>query len=516
MRLTLLLFAASFSLGCATHDTPGASAATTSTAPAPRTAEQWVRAAMAAMGGEERLRDIRSIRVEGFGHRNMLEQSERPEGPWQIQYDTIDEQCDFERRTLRRHTETRFLGNGDPFKNGSSFSAGVTAEVQKEKLGPGTRENRDDSEIRLSLGPERLLSSALAAKDLANGEDEVFQSVPHHVVHFTWSNLPVKIHFNAETALPTAIESTAQHHDTFWGVWGDVTTRWIFSMWNILPGGLRYPEQWDIERNGLPSISLAVGRITVNPDIPAAAFDIPDDVAKAWPAMRWSVIDGRSLGSAKNPPVILDGGIVHIPGDWNVSLIPQRDGVVILEAPISSDYSAKVLDETHRRFPNLPVKAVISTSDSWPHIGGLREYAARGIPIYILDRNKPIVERLLAAPHRLSPDALAANPRTPQWRVVSRSETVGDGPNRVILYPIHTEGGERQIMAYFPEHHLLYGSDLVQLGPDGTVSFAGYVLEATEAVAREKLAVEHLFSMHGPPHPWSTVLHAVDIARSGK
>ena len=33
-----------------------------------------------------------------------------------------------------------------------------------------------------------------------------------------------------------------------------------------------------------------------------------------------------------------------------------------------------MLDEADRRFPGVPVKAVVTTSDSWPHIGGIREY----------------------------------------------------------------------------------------------------------------------------------------------
>jgi len=41
------------------------------------------------------------------------------------------------------------------------------------------------------------------------------------------------------------------------------------------------------------------------------------------------------------------------------------------------------------------------------HIGGLREYAARGIPIYALDVNVPVVRSLLSAPHAQVPDSLA-------------------------------------------------------------------------------------------------------------
>ena len=112
----------------------------------------------------------------------------------------------------------------------------------------------------------------------------------------------------------------------------------------------------------------------------------------------------RNVGG--RPAAELAPGIIQIPGNFNVTLVKQTDGIVIIEAPISSGYSDKVIAEAKKRFPDLPVKAVISTSDSWPHIGGVREYVARNIPIYALDLNQPILDRIVAAPHHTNPDAL--------------------------------------------------------------------------------------------------------------
>lgn len=67
-----------------------------------------------------------------------------------------------------------------------------------------------------------------------------------------------------------------------------------------------------------------------------------------------------------------------------MTLVQQDDGIVIVEAPISSGYSAKVIAEVHRRFPGKAIKAVITTSDSWPRLAGIREYVAQRIPIHAL------------------------------------------------------------------------------------------------------------------------------------
>jgi hypothetical protein len=192
-----------------------------------------------------------------------------------------------------------------------------------------------------------------------------------------------------------------------------------------------------------------------------------------------------------------------------VTLVRQSDGVVIIEAPISSGYSAKVLAEVERRFPGVPVKAVVTTSDAWPHLGGVREYAARGIPVYALDVNRPILERLLAAPRRFHPDALERAPRKATFRIVSKKTLLGEGANRLELYPIRTETGERMMMVYFPEHRLLYGSDLVQKMRDGSFFMPQYLSELMSAVGRERLTVDKVFAMHMTPVAWTEVTAAV-------
>jgi len=67
-------------LGCA-HPR-GAGSVRSLASPSTRGAREWVRAAAAAMGGEDRLRSLRTARLEGIGHVYLVEQSERPEGPW--------------------------------------------------------------------------------------------------------------------------------------------------------------------------------------------------------------------------------------------------------------------------------------------------------------------------------------------------------------------------------------------------------------------------------------------------
>ena len=186
-------------------------------------------------------------------------------------------------------------------------------------------------------------------------------------------------------------------------------------------------------------------------------------------------------------------------------------GLVILEAPLTGNYSQKVLAEAERRFPGVPVKAVVSTGDAWTYIGGVREYVARGIPVYALDWNKPILERLIKAPFRFVPDTLARQPRAPKFNFVSGKTVIGAGENRIELYPVRGSGGERMMLAYFPQHKLLYGSDLVQPGRGGFFS-SQYLAETAAVVEGQHLTVEQVYAMHLPATPWNKVTQALEKA----
>lgn len=74
--------------------------------------------------------------------------------------------------------------------------------------------------------------------------------------------------------------------------------------------------------------------------------------------------------------------------------------------------------------------------------------------------------------------------------------------NRVELYPLRGVTSERQMMAYFPEHRLLYGSDPFQKISDTEYFTPQTVGEVVTAVEREHLVVDRFFMMHVDPTPW--------------
>ncbi len=193
----------------------------------------------------------------------------------------------------------------------------------------------------------------------------------------------------------------------------------------------------------------------------------------------------------------------------------QRDGIIILEAPISGLYTQGVLREARRRHPGLPISAVLSTSDSWPHTGGVRQAVALGLPVYILDLNRPLLDKMVSAPHTMEPDALQRSKisKAPRWKIVAGKQEIGSGTNRMELYPLRGASTERQYMVYFPEHHLLYASDTLALNDDGTLYDPELMYEVAQAVRRENLIVDTVFAMHQGPMPWDKVMGLIEKSR---
>lgn len=478
--------------------------------PTQPTAADLMHNALAAMGGEEKIRGLKSIHLTVLGHRNLLEQSERPEGPYIVDYQQTDEWRDLEHGNWKQETHTRDALQD--FTQTVIVSDGATVQKFDDQQFPASPEQLQLADDVLSLSPERVLLLALGSADLKRLPDLTLQSVPHQLVQFTHAGTPVRIFLNADTHLPTAVEWVAAYpYGSFLSVWGDVTTRIYYSFW-WLQNGIHYPLQADVFRNGLPDTSTAISKIEFNAQIPDGMFTISNEARTAFAARAKITADDQPLGIPSRPAQEPVPGIVIVPGSWNTTIVKQEDGLVILEAPISSGYSAKLLDEARRRFPGVPVKAVVTTSDAWPHFAGVREYVARGIPVYLVDRTQPLLERFLAAPRTIHPDALARSPRKAVFHPVSSRIVIGSGPNRMELYPYRGETSERQMMVYFPAHKLLYGSDPFQY--DGKQYFYPQtVSEVVDAVTREHLVVEKFFMMHITVTPWTEALKVVQDAQ---
>jgi hypothetical protein len=358
------------------------------------------------------------------------------------------------------------------------------------------------------------------APDLSLAPDVSLHGILQHVIAFHNGPYPVRIYLDATSHLPSAIEQVivenrADGRYLAWNPLGDITDRYEFMNYD-LPQGVRYPTQIDVFRNGqhMSVLTLSDVHFDTRPldeslfamaDVkPPASIPRADDIALGQPISH--------APDPKKPITEIAPGIVQIPGSWFSTIVRQPDGLVIIDAPISSGYSQRVMAEAARRFPGVPIKALVTSTAFYWHISGIREYAAKGIPIYVRDRNVPVVNAMMAAPHTLMPDDLATSSKAPDIHGISAPTTIGTGPNAITLFPI-SEGEQPMLMTSIPGAHLLHSGEMVQpFGPNGAPIYPEALLELKHSLATAGISTNHLrlIGMHLSPMPWTTVQDVLD------
>ncbi len=472
-------------------------------------ARDLIHQALTAMGGEARLKAITAIDYVAVGERQMVEQSVRPEGPYWTDHFRVREVRDIaggrtriERQDAGYAANMWWLQQTAPTTTTIVIDRPYAATWDGSGFESASATYGDDDADAAAFAPERVLftvlddpSAALETR-LPNGND---------IIDFTVGRTHAQLALDPLSHLPLAVSWTrAYPYSVSLNAWGDVRTTFAYGGWTFEPYGIRYPRQWTFERNALPDTDMQIVALTVNPPLASIALDIPA-TAKTPPRP----VDAIPLGDGGDgPPQTLAPGVTLYPGRWNVAFVKQTDGVVVIEAPISSNYAkaefAYVRDVLHDR-----VKAVITTSDSWPHIAGFRQAVAEHIPVYALDKNRAILERLLTAAHALRPDDYRRQPRLPDWHIVAGPTDIGSGSNRLTVLPYRTATGERQMMIWLPETGLLYTSDLFAPNGDDGWFTPEYLKEAMEAVDRYHIAPKSVWGMHYGLTPWASIVEVV-------
>jgi hypothetical protein len=469
--------------------------------------QQCVTAALEAMGGRERLQQVSNVRLQTVGHALLMEQSYR-QAPFIASYERGHVTMDLANQRLFAETKLTWP-ESDPNQSDSDTTLVVGPEggVYHTKFGdsPCSLGDLDASRQALALGPARILLTAAAAPDLHYEAPQVLRSTPHAVLAFNWRHIPVRVLLNPFNHLPDAVETTQVFHD-FWFFWGDVRQRIYFDNWKLV-AGITFPSNLVEERNGTVWRSTQALNVEFNVPLDDKTFDMTPGAVKQSAAS-----PGWNRPFSVKEATTLAPGIDLYAGSWNATIVKEPDGIMILEAPISGLYTQGVIREARRHYPGKQISAVLSTSDSWPHTGGVRQAVALGLPVYILDLNRPLLDRMMSAPHTLEPDALERSPngKEPHWKLVANKQELGSGANRMELYPLRGASTERQYMVYFPERRLLYASDTLALNDDGTLYDPELMYEVAQAVKRENLIVDTVFAMHQGPMPWEQVIALIE------
>jgi hypothetical protein len=418
----------------------------------------------------------RTVRIVGIQHTFLLGNAERADGPWRTLYARFDASYDAAHGQLHLTTQPLSAGFGGP------QVAVLSDSVMAVNGSGGSAIAYEDWMDRINASPERALALAAASPSLHVVGTTQRYGLTFDLVEFPWRNGDVRIELERDTHLPDVVQIVRTYPKDFRRApFGDITVRFEYVDWQIHPGGWWWPMQHKVSVNGEPLRDVTIDTVAVS-DQPVSA-EIPDSARAQYAANLSRAPDAIRVGTTA-PPTELAPGILRIPELWSMTAVKQDDGIVIFEAHQSARFLHDVIDTARARYPGLPIKAIVMTSDPWAHLGGVGEAVALGLPIYVNARSIPFLTSLTK--------------RTPKFVPVTSKVVIGTGTNRIELYPVGGPYGERMTMAYFPARRLLYGADLVFKDQPTPAA------DLRRAVEREHLAVDSVFCVQRyGPFAWS-------------
>jgi len=435
-----------------------------------------VRAGIDAAGGEEALRSIHTIRrtvtTEWFG-------SGQSKVPMETQPPSNEHQEGIEFADYRGNRWLEDVTGSDAYDTITRRSIGTpdkafTTVTFHDEL-PFV-ETIDDipaaREREFRRNPEHLLLAALDRPDS-------LRDLGGDAIAFSDAlGTQITLVFDPQTKLLSKCEIVREH------ALGDTATELVYRDYRGL-GNVKLPFRVMDRVAGIPTQDRRVTAIDINAAIADERFAAPSPFV---------AVDENPSEPRVEP---LGKDLYLIRGPYNVVFAALLDRIVVFEAPLNSRYTAKCLELIHETRPDLPVTTVVSTHFHYDHIGGVRTYIARGIPIITTIDAKLVIERVARSVRTLRPDELSRAPVAPNVETIGEKRVLDDD---VALYDVGpTDHVAHILVAYFPRDKVLYEADLfdpvstqlVITGIDGSI--------LQKKIIELGLDVERIIPVHGIP-----------------
>ncbi|QTD38070.1 hypothetical protein JL193_01830 [Polaribacter batillariae] len=360
---------------------------------------------------------------------------------------------------------------------------------------PLPKSYKDEILSLVSYDPIAILLKAKASNDLKKEKNNSsIQGETYYNLSFTKNNVNIRISINSKTGLLFQAEiETYLPYENFFSPFGNFTTTVKYSLYHYHQKGIRYPYQWDIYRLGNKWRSITCDSVSFLKTVDNEIFKAEKDIQQRPPVI-------QQKGNFEYLKNEFDN-VYTLLGPWFVQLVINQNDILIIEAPISSSYSYSIVDYLKETYPDKTIKGVVIASDAYPHIGGVREYVANGIPIVTHPNNKSLLEKIINATYTSHPDKLSKNPKAPIYNFVTDKMNFG---KNVTIYPINGSAGSKMLMVHSKKDNWLYTADLIQKTQEGFF-MPQYLTEVKDAVNKNKLEVSRVFGMHLQPVFWSEV-----------
>jgi glyoxylase-like metal-dependent hydrolase (beta-lactamase superfamily II) len=341
------------------------------------------------------------------------------------------------------------------------------------------------------------------------------QSLP--TVAFADQGTNFTILFDRETHLPAAIRTRDDDN-----IHGDSNYDLVLADWKAL-GSAKVAQSLSYQINGVEVAKLNYRDATANPAIAADAFAIPDAVkAVAGPPAtgnvpyQWVLRRLFLTRYLESDNVIFPTGgglklvelapnVQHVEGGTaNNLIVAMKDYLVIFDAPYGELQSRWTIDAAKAKYPGKPIKYLVLTHHHMDHTGGMRTFVAEGATIIVPTPDKAYFEKDVAAPRTLVPDDLQKKPMAANIVEVKDQMSLKDDTDEIRIYNITNPHVQGMFIGHVVKGKVLYVTDLIS--PRGTIERSPATVSVGEALRKFGITDTTVAGGHG------TIAKQADIA----
>ena len=148
------------------------------------------------------------------------------------------------------------------------------------------------------------------------------------------------------------------------------------------------------------------------------------------------------------------------PDNSGTCLIELSDHLVMFDAPVGDGFVQAVVAKARELRPDKPITQLILSHFDPGHTAGLRAGVAQGMELITDKGNADAFAQLVGRAHTINPDALARNPRPPKITAVDDAYEIKDSLRDIRIY--HKVGDPESatmVMAYIPRDRVLVNTD---------------------------------------------------------
>ncbi len=268
-------------------------------------------------------------------------------------------------------------------------------------------------------------------------------------------------------------------------VLGDTPIETSFSEYKDF-GGLQFPSEISRSEGGFPVLHINVA---------AAKLNGPAEIA----------VPANIASLSANPVTVasekIGDGVYYLTGGTHHSLaVEEKDGVILVEAPLNEDRSEALIKKVAEIIPGKPIKYVINSHVHFDHSGGLRTFADAGATIVTQEISKAYFEKAWAQPRTLHPDRLALSKKPVKFESYEHKLTLGDDRPIEIHHIAGNGHSDDLALVYLPKEKLVIEADAYTPAAPGAPppkSPNPFSVNLYETFGKLGLDVERIAGLHG-------------------